>query len=35
MQTKQLLNILDKFKDDDLKKLAKETMPFVSSGLQD
>ena len=31
-RAKQLLNILDKFKDDDLKKLAKETIPFVSSG---
>ena len=26
------MNILDKFKDDDLKKLGKETIPFVSSG---
>jgi len=31
-RARQLLNILDKFKDDDLKKLAKETIPFVSSG---
>ena len=31
-RAKQLMNILDKFKDDDLKKLGKETIPFVSSG---
>ena len=31
---KQLMNILDKFKDDDLKKLGKETIPFVSSGVE-
>ena len=28
----QLMNILDKFKEADLKKLGKETIPFVSSG---
>ena len=27
-RAKQLMNILDKFKDDDLKKLGKETMLF-------
>ena len=26
------MNILDKFKEDDLKKLGKENIPFVSSG---
>ena len=31
-RAKQLMNILDKFKEDDLKKLGKETIPFVSSG---
>ena len=29
--TIQLMNILDKFKEDDLKKLGKETIPFLSS----
>ena len=33
-RAKQLMNILDKFKDDDLKKLAKANIPFVSSGSQ-
>ncbi len=31
-RAKQLMNILDKFKDDDLKKLSKANIPFVSSG---
>ena len=31
-RAKQLMNILDKFKEADLKKLGKETIPFVSSG---
>ena len=31
-RAKQLMNILDKFKDADLKKLGNETIPFVSSG---
>ncbi len=31
-RAKQLMNILDRFKDDDLKKLAKANIPFVSSG---
>ena len=31
-RAKQLMNILDKFKEDDLKKLGKENIPFVSSG---
>jgi len=33
-RAKQLMNILDKFKEDDLKKLAKANIPFVSSGSQ-
>ena len=33
-RAKQLMNILDKFKDDDLKKLSKANIPFVSSGSQ-
>ena len=31
-RAKQLMNILDKFKDQDLQKLAKANIPFVSSG---
>ena len=31
-RAKQLMNILDKFKEGDLQKLGKETIPFVSSG---
>jgi len=31
-RAKQLMNILDRFKEDDLKKLGKENIPFVSSG---
>ena len=31
-RAKQLMNILDKFKEADLKKLAKADIPFVSSG---
>ena len=31
-RAKQLMNILDKFKEDDLQKLGKENIPFVSSG---
>ena len=31
-RAKQLMNILDKFKADDLKKLSKANIPFVSSG---
>ena len=31
-RAKQLMNILDKFKEADLKKLGNETIPFVSSG---
>ena len=31
-RAKQLMNILDKFKEADLKKLGKENIPFVSSG---
>ena len=31
-RAKQLMNILDKFKEDDLKKLGRENIPFVSSG---
>ena len=31
-RAKQLMNILDKFKDADLQKLAKANIPFVSSG---
>jgi len=31
-RAKQLMNILDKFKDDDLKKLSTQNIPFISSG---
>jgi hypothetical protein len=31
-RARQLMNILDKFKEADLKKLAKANIPFVSSG---
>ena len=31
-RAKQLMNILDKFKEQDLQKLAKANIPFVSSG---
>ena len=31
-RARQLMNILDRFKDDDLKKLSKANIPFVSSG---
>jgi len=31
-RAQQLMNILDRFKDDDLKKLSKQNIPFVSSG---
>ena len=31
-RAKQLMNILDKFKEADLKKLGNENIPFVSSG---
>ena len=31
-RAKQLMNILDKFKEGDLQKLGKESIPFVSSG---
>jgi hypothetical protein len=31
-KAKQLMNILDKFKDDDLIKLSTQNIPFISSG---
>ena len=31
-RAKQLMNILDKFKEADLQKLGKENIPFISSG---
>ena len=31
-RAKQLMNILDKFKEADLKKLSQANIPFVSSG---
>jgi len=31
-RAKQLMNILDKFKEQDLQKLSKANIPFVSSG---
>ncbi len=31
-RAKQLMNILNKFKDSDLQKLGKENIPFISSG---
>ena len=31
-RAKQLMNILDKFKEADLQKLSKANIPFVSSG---
>ena len=33
-RARQLMNILDRFKDQDLEKLAKQDIPFVSSGSQ-